>query len=91
MIEADIRRLNDQLSPSLDRLEADIWSGLDARIKAQRTSRAVFSCQATILAIALLGSIAVGSRTAVAENSPAELGIFSPGGVLSPSSRLIGH
>lgn len=91
MIDADIHQLNEQSGRSLDTLEADIWSGVDARIKAQRESRVVFSCQATILAIALLSSIAIGSQTTMAENSAPVLGIFSAGGELSPSARLIGR
>jgi len=33
MIEADIFKLNARFGRSLDRLEADIWAGVDARIK----------------------------------------------------------
>jgi hypothetical protein len=91
MVEADIRRLDAQPGRSLDVLEADIWLGVDARIKTRMEWRVLISCQATVLAIALLGSMAIGSQTAVFGGPVAGPGIFSAGADLSPSSRLIGR
>jgi hypothetical protein len=92
MIEADIHKLNDQEPRRpLNRLEADIWLGVEARLEARRTSRAVLSCQAAVLVIALMGSIVISDRTAVADGDSAGLGVFSIRSDLAPSTRLLGH
>ena len=92
MIDAEIRKLNEQAPRrSLDTLEADIWGGVDARVKADRVSRVVFSCQAAVLAVALFSSVAAGTRAVLYETPAAGLGVFSIHTDFSPSSRLIGH
>lgn len=91
MIEDDIQRLNDrEPGPSLHRLEADIWSGVAARVEVKRASRAVLSCQAAVLAIALVGGIVITDRTAGADRT-AGLDVFSIRSDLTPSTRLLGH
>lgn len=90
MIEADIHTLNERPSRSLDALEADIWAGVAARIAAKRTSNLVLACQGLVLAIALFGSVATGTRMAVVNDvSQAGLGVFSTRADLAPSTRLI--
>ena len=92
MIDEYIHKLNEQgPKRSLERLEADIWLGVEARVKANRISKVVISCQAAVLAIALLSSVAAGTRAAMAENPPVGLDVFSTRADLTPSSRLIGH
>lgn len=91
MIEADILKLNERSGRPLDRLEADIWAGVDARITSERISKVVLSCQAAVLTLALLSSIAVGTRTAMADNRSMGLDVFSTWADLAPSTRLIGH
>jgi hypothetical protein len=72
-------------------LEADIWAGVDARIKASRVFRVVISCQAAVLAMALLGNVVAGTRAAMADYPSPGLGVFSTRADLSPSTRLIGR
>ena len=92
MIEADIHRLNDQEPQKpLDGMEADIWAGVEARIEAKKTSRVVLSCQAAVLAIALVGSVVIGDRAGVADTGGAGLDVFAIRGDLAPSTRLLGH
>ena len=92
MIEAEIRKLNEQEPRrSLDTLEAGIWAGVDARRRANRISRVVFSCQAAVLALALFGSVAAGAQAAMYENLTPGLDVFSIRKDLTPASRLIGH
>jgi hypothetical protein len=92
MIDAEICKLNEQEpGRSLDKLEAGIWAGVDARLRANRISRVVFSCQAAVLAIALFGSVAAGTRAAMDENPAAGLDVFSIRKDLTPTSRLIDH
>lgn len=91
MIEDDILTLSQRHGQPLDRLEADIWVGVDARINARRMSRAVFSCQAAVLAIALMASVSAGTRAAMADNPNPRLGAFSTRADLTPSTRLLGH
>lgn len=92
MIDRDIQRLDELPSKrSLDGLEADIWVGVEARINARKASRLVFSCQAAIVAIALLSGIAAETRTAMAEPLRTGLDAFSIRADLTPSSRLLGR
>ena len=92
MIDDDIRKLAQQQSlRSLAALEADIWSGVDARARENRFSRVVYSCQAAIMAVVLLTSIAAGTRVASAQNQLSALNAFSTRADLAPSYRLIGH
>ena len=92
MIEAEIRKLNErEPRRSLDKLEADIWAGVDAGVRAHRISRIVVSCQAAVLALALFGSVAAGTQAAMDENLTPALDVFSIRKDLTPASRLIGH
>jgi len=91
MIERDILRLSEQPGRPLDRMEADIWAGVAARTESRRASRVVLSCQAAVLAIALVGSVAAGTRAAIMDNQAAGLGVFSTRADLSPSTLLIGR
>ena len=92
MLDDDIDALDRQASKrSLDRLEADIWQGVEARIQATRASRTVLSCQVAVLAVALVSSVVAGTRVAmnvVPQPIPHILAVSTE---LSPTSRLIGY
>lgn len=74
---------------SLDRLEADIWSGIAARERARRITRIVLASQGVVLAVALLGSLVAGQRWAAASALQAD-NPFSPQWTLAASTRLLG-
>ena len=89
MIDNDIAKLNAQEARrSLAMLETDIWAGVAARASARRTSKLVFTCQAVVMALALTGSIAVGSRTGLSAHRSIEFGVFSTRADLAPSTLL---
>lgn len=91
MFEDDIRKL-DQQAPhrTLDGLEASIWTGVAAHTEAIWHARLVFSCQATVLALGLILSVAAGTFTA-AQDSASKLVAFAATPDLAPSSRLLGR
>ena len=92
MIEDDIAAL-DRLAArrSLAGLETDIWQLVKARREAQRTSRALLSCQVAVAAIALFSSVAVGSHIASSATPRQVPNVLSVASNLSPSARLIGY
>jgi hypothetical protein len=92
MIDDDIRKLAQQQSHrSLAGLEVDIWAGVEACARERRFSRVVYSCQAAVMAVVLLTSIAAGTHVASAQNQLSALNVFSTRADLAPSYRLIGH
>ena len=92
MIKDDIAKL-DRISArrSLAGLEQDIWQGVAERQQAERTSRALLSCQAAVLAVALFSSVAAGSHMAMNAVPHAVPNVLSVASNLSPSARLIGY
>ncbi len=91
MIDNDINKLNQQEPRRpLDGLEADIWAGVEARLREQRFSKTVVLCQVAVLAVGLLTSAAAGTQLASAQNQPSAFDVFSMRADLAPSSRLIG-
>ena len=89
MIDRDLRALAElPVDMPLDRLEADIWTGIGTHEAARRTGRVITSCQAMALILALLGSAAAGAVTSSAH--PAGSGIVLTSGGLAPSNLLLG-
>ena len=89
MIDQDIQALaNLPVDIPLDRLEADVWTGVGKLEAARRTGRVITSCQAVALVVALLGSAAAGAATASAH--PADKDLALTGGGLAPSNLLLG-
>ena len=91
MIEDDIRKLDARDGKrALDQLESQIWAGVDARMRARRVSRAVFSCQAAVLAISVVSSVVAGTHVGMsaARATPNVLLVASD---LTLSSRLMGR
>lgn len=72
----------------LERLEADVWTGVGKLEAARRTGRVITSCQAVALVVALLGSAAAGAVTASAH--PADNNLAATSGGLAPSNLLLG-
>jgi len=91
MFDDDIRKLDQQSHRSLSALEAEIWAGVEARVREHRFSRLVYACQAAVLTLGLLTSVAAGAHIASAQNQQSAFNVFSTRGDLTPSSRLIGH
>lgn len=91
-IETEILKLDKASNlPSLDRLQADIWAGIAARLEAQKAGRATVSCQAAIMAFALAGSMAAGTFAAASlSDRPQELSSFSSRAAFAPSTLLLG-
>jgi len=89
MTDAEIRRLT--LQPpdrSLDRLETDIWAGVAAQNRALANARLIASCQAGVLALAIMAGLAFGRWT----TPPAqEHWLNAPGAAFAPSTLLIGQ
>lgn len=93
MIDDDIGNLVlGEPIPALDLLEADIWEGVATRQEATRISRVVVMCQAMVLALGLLGSIAFGSQVGYsALSAPADLLTSASGMAFAPSTLLLGR
>jgi hypothetical protein len=92
MIEDDIATLDRGASKRpLDRLEADIWRGVEARLEQKRAARTVLSCQVVVLAVALFSSVAVGQRIAMNVAPRSVPSVLSIATEFSPSSRLMGY
>ena len=93
MIEGNLRDLTGRPPDrSLDTLEADIWAGVAARQEANRTARLVLSCQALVVAAALILSLIAGSQ--IGHSLARETGgqnSFANGLELAPSTLLLGH
>ena len=91
-IESDIGKLNARKpNCSLARLEADVWAGVAVRTRTRQAGRLILSCQAALMAIALMGSIAAGAFTAaLAANPPQAFSSFSSRTTLAPSTLLLG-
>ena len=88
MTDAEIRSLT--LQPpdrSLDRLETDIWAGVAVQSRMLAKVRLIASCQAGVLALAIIGSLAIG-RSIVAPGP--EPWLTAPGAAFAPSTLLIG-
>jgi hypothetical protein len=88
MTDAEIRSLT--LQPpdrSLDRLEADIWAGVAAQSRALANARLIASCQAGVLALAIIGVLSIGRSTIAPADEP---WLTAPGAALAPSTLLIG-
>ena len=92
MIDDDIQELDRraQLRP-LDRLEADIWRGVEARVHSDRALRTIVSCQVAVLTVALFSSMVAGTRVAMNATPRPIPSVLSLATELSPSSRLIGY
>lgn len=89
MIDRDLQTLTDlRADIPLDRLEADVWTGIGKLDAARRAGRVITSCQAVALVVALLGSAAAGAATASAH--PAGGGLALASGGLAPSNLLLG-
>jgi hypothetical protein len=93
MNEDDIRSLAGQEPDrSLDTLEADVWAGVAARQAADRISRLVLSCQAFVVAAALVSSLIAGSQIGHAlAKETGQQSSFANGMELAPSTLLLGH
>ena len=89
MIDRDLQTLATMPADTpLDRLEADVWTGIGKLEAGQRTARVITSCQAVALVVALLGSAAAGVATASAHPAGRSLALTSGG--LAPSNLLLG-
>ena len=89
MIDHDLQTLaNLPADMPLERLEADIWTGVGKLEAVRRTGRVITSCQAVALVVALLGSAAAGAVTASAHPVPSGIALTSGG--LAPSNLLLG-
>ena len=91
MIEQDIAKLDAAAARrSLDRLEHDIWAGVESRSHIARLSNIIVSCQAAVLVLGFVVSAMAGAHFASAQGAPDALKLFSAGPDLSPSARLTG-
>ena len=91
MLEKDLESLRNSLTaPSLEGLEAGIWQKVAADQEGARLRRIVLTCQASVVAMVIVGGIAlsgVASRNASA--SPG-FDAFSLRGLPAPSTLLLG-
>ena len=76
---------------SLDRLEADIWHGLEARLAERHAHRGTVTLQLAILAVGMLGSVFVGHQWAATHTVVEDRGVFSPYTRLAASNLLVGE
>jgi hypothetical protein len=91
MIEQDIAKLDiEAAGRTLERLERDVWAGVDARRHAALTSGIIVSCQAAVLVLGFVLSAVAGAHFVTEKSSPDALKLFSTGLDLSPSARLTG-
>jgi len=89
MIDHDLQTLAGMPTDvPLDRLEADIWTGIGKLEAARRTGRIITSCQAVALMVALAGSAAAGAISASAHS--AGNGPTLASARLAPSNLLLG-
>ncbi len=79
------------LDHSLDGLEAAIWAGVALRAQNRTVAKRRVSFQSGVMALAIVGSIALGVHaTRVARAIPARA-LFAFGLELAPSSLLLGN
>lgn len=76
---------------SLDQLEADVWAGVAARAQDRRRGAVLAGGQLILMALALAGSLTVGSAAVAAkERQHTDFALLSSAD-LAPSTLLIGR
>jgi len=87
-LQALIRRGPDR---SLDGLEADIWAGVEARVRDRRRGAVLVGGQLALMAVAVAGSLNVGSATVVAQERRRNSSALLASVDLAPSTLLSGR
>lgn len=92
MLEDDMRRLAESDTPErLDRLEADIWKGVDVQARQSRAANTIAAWQVAVVALVMVTGVAGGTVVARAQMSAAATrNAFSPGIEFAPSTLLLG-
>ena len=93
MIDSEIETLNAcEADRSLEGLEQAVWARVAADAEFTRARALILGCQASIIALVLVGSIAlVGLGPTLRNTTVAELDPFSPTALGAPSTLLLGN
>ncbi len=76
---------------SLDRLEADIWAGVAVCAEVRRTRTFLAGAQLAVTAVALVGSLTVGSAAVATREREHNTFALLSSADLAPSTLLIGR
>mgnify|MGYP000308052930 CR=1 FL=1 len=91
MLEKDLETLKNTLpTPALERLEADIWHKVAADQDAARLRRIVLTCQASVVAMVVVGGLAIGGPAPRDAKASSGFDAFSLRTLPAPSTLLLG-
>lgn len=86
MVQAVLHQAPDR---SLAELEADVWAGVAASAQARRTQALVAGGQLTLMTVALLGSLSLGSAAVAAKAREHSSFALLSSADLAPSTLLV--
>lgn len=91
MLEKDLETLrNADVMPPLEGLEARIWHKVATDREATRMRRIVLTCQASAVAVVIVGGLAWGNMAPRDAAASSEFDAFSLRYVPAPSTLLLG-
>jgi hypothetical protein len=91
VLDPDLQKLTHQPPDhSLERLEVDIWMGVNARAQSARITRRLLVCQAIVLLAGIVGSLMAGEHWGSSRHAIG-LEVFSSHMPLSPPTLLLGN
>ena len=91
MLEKDLETLRNSLAaPTLEGLEAGIWQKVAADEEAVRLRRIVLTCQASVVAMVVVGGIAFSVVAPRGASASPGFDAFSLRGLPAPSTLLLG-
>lgn len=92
MLEDDIQYLaGRKFGVSLERLENDVWQGIDAQARLSQAANIVGAWQAAIVALVLFTGVAGGAYVGrLQAATEANHDVVSPGAGRAPSTLLLG-
>lgn len=91
MLEKDLKSLRNSLpTPALEGLAAGIWQKVAADQEAARLRRIVLTCQASVVAMVIVGGLALGGVAPRAASASPDFDAFSLRGLPAPSTLLLG-
>lgn len=91
MLENDLENLRNSLTaPALEGLESGIWHKVAVDHEAARLRRIVLTCQASVVAMVIVGGIALSSFAPRDANASPGFDAFTLRGLPAPSTLLLG-
>ena len=91
MLEKDLESLRNSLpTPALEGLTAGVWQKVAADQEAARLRRIVLTCQASVVAMVVVGGLALSGVAPREASASAGFDAFSLRGLPAPSTLLLG-